>query len=78
MQLPAESSCISCFRLESDGFQATCKAFPKGIPEEIISGKHDHRKPFRGDKGILYKSVLEQFGITDEENSLTQTRGKNE
>jgi len=32
-----------------------CKAFPKGIPEEILSGRNKHTKPFKGDNGIHYK-----------------------
>lgn len=32
----------------------TCKAFSQGIPEAIITGEHDHRKPFKGDKGIRF------------------------
>ena len=34
-----------------------CKAFPDKIPDEILSGKHDHRKPFEGDHGIRFEDV---------------------
>jgi hypothetical protein len=31
-----------------------CKAFPKGIPIEIISWKHDHHEMFPGDNGVVF------------------------
>lgn len=34
----------------------TCRAYPNGIPMEIIRGRVDHSKPYQGDKGILYTS----------------------
>ena len=33
----------------------SCKAFPK-IPSEILSGEHDHRKPFKNDNGIRFEN----------------------
>ncbi len=32
-----------------------CDAFPVGIPDEILTGKFDHRKPYPGDHGIRYE-----------------------
>lgn len=34
-----------------------CKAFPdkSGIPNEILVGENDHKKPFQGDNGIQYE-----------------------
>ena len=34
-----------------------CKAFPKGIPEVILTGEVDHRKPFKGDNGIQFEAI---------------------
>lgn len=45
--------CLLCkhFNLASEG----CAAFPLGIPEEILSGQHDHRKAYDGDGGIRWE-----------------------
>ena len=45
--------CISCahYRMGSQ-----CKAYPDGIPYEIISGQIDHNKSYKGDNGIQFKS----------------------
>jgi hypothetical protein len=32
-----------------------CDAFPRGIPAEICTGKHDLRLPFKGDRGVRYE-----------------------
>jgi hypothetical protein len=46
---------------KSDSDVLCCKAFPSGIPDEILQGEHDHREPYSGDNGILYEPVaLEQ------------------
>ena len=32
-----------------------CKAYPEGIPKEILTWKEDHRHPLPGDNGIQYE-----------------------
>jgi|TARA_Y100000034_G_scaffold48288_1_gene59567 hypothetical protein len=48
-----------------------CEAYPDGwgIPEEIIMGEVDHKKPFKGDNGIQF----EQVNIKEFEESKIST-----
>jgi len=32
-----------------------CKAYPKGIPDEIYFNKVDHRSPYKNDNDIQFK-----------------------
>jgi hypothetical protein len=34
-----------------------CRAFPTGIPDEIISGDNDHKKSYPGDHGIKFEQI---------------------
>lgn len=34
-----------------------CRAFPKGIPEKILSGGHDHTNAYPRDHGVRYERV---------------------
>tara|TARA_Y100000310_G_scaffold168258_1_gene168339 strand:+ start:915 stop:1115 length:201 start_codon:yes stop_codon:yes gene_type:complete len=47
------SQCFDCFWFNEDW---TCDAFPKGIPDVISDGEFDHKKEFKGDRGIRFKS----------------------
>lgn len=39
------NSCRFCRQLNSFIGKPTCKAFPEGIPQEILSGKIIHKNP---------------------------------
>jgi len=45
------SQCIFC--IQKDGIN--CKAFPKGIPDKILSNEVDHTKPYKGDNGVRFE-----------------------
>ena len=48
--------CSDCWRFDtSNKIKNVCKAYPGGIPEEILIGKVDHRRPYKGDHGILFE-----------------------
>ena len=34
-----------------------CEAFPGGIPEEILTGEHDHKNQYDGDNGIQFEPI---------------------
>lgn len=46
--------CATCKHLRKD---KKCNAFPNGIPEKILIGKNDHKKPYPGDNGIQYEEL---------------------
>lgn len=50
--------CLECKYLgeTTDKFIPTCKAFPKGIPDEIFFEKVTHDKPYPGDNGIQFEN----------------------
>lgn len=47
--------CNNCKHYHKD---ATCDAFPKRIPREILK-RGEHNTPFPGDNGIRYESIKE-------------------
>lgn len=46
-----EVNFIFCFSCRNYKDENTCKAFPKGIPEEIFNGKKEHTEPIKGQTG---------------------------
>jgi ATP-dependent DNA helicase PIF1 len=51
--LPA--SLLQCARCKHVISKGACTAFPNGIPLLLLLNKHDHKKPFPGDKGIVFE-----------------------
>ena len=52
-----DGRCNQCKYINNNG--ATCKAFPGGIPEEILRGQHKHERPYKGDNGIRFEPIKE-------------------
>ena len=58
--IPSQPICTMCKHFNKDSIIGLiCKAYPEGIPEEIINGEHDHTKPFEGDNGIQFEPIEE-------------------
>jgi hypothetical protein len=49
--------CFFCTHYKED---ATCKAFPNGIPKEIMRSEKDHTEPYPGDNGIQFEEKVEE------------------
>ncbi len=46
--------CIDCKHYTG---QLQCDAFPDSIPKAILTGEHDHTKPYPGDNGITFEPI---------------------
>jgi len=51
-----QPQCERCKRFLAPRFNGDfhCEAFSDEIPEEIQWNEHDHRKPFKGDNGLMF------------------------
>ena len=51
-------SCLYCeYYIGKTEAVFKCKVFPRGIPSEILTGEHDHTKPYDGDNGIQFEPI---------------------
>lgn len=53
IMLVTKSQCLECKNFIDDK-KFTCKAFPKGIPDELLFSRVSHREPYKGDNGIVW------------------------
>lgn len=56
--------CMNCKNKRTGAL--SCTAFPDGIPKKIIRSELDHRKPVKGDHGILYDPISSDWQLPDE------------
>lgn len=52
---PTQPACNTCKHYIAFSDPPSCAAFTAGIPRKILVGDDMHRKPFRGDNGIMYE-----------------------
>lgn len=48
------SQCAFCTRKQPG---TRCKAFPDGIPAEILQNRFDHRLNYPGDNGVTFEAL---------------------
>lgn len=48
---------LQCNKCKNYLGAASCLAFFDGIPSEIMNGKFDHTKPYKGDNGIRFEEI---------------------
>lgn len=63
--MPSSDQCVSCIHYD---YANLCAAFPAGIPEEIMDGTFDHRRPYPGDQGIRWEP-MPGYTLPDDEET---------
>jgi hypothetical protein len=61
--------CVYCIHKNLLSFNHTCKAFPDGIPKQIIESEVLHREPFQGDGGIRFEPINPEQTYRQEEQN---------
>ena len=49
------AACVTCKHKHAG--KATCKAFPDGIPADVLDGRNHHTEPIEGDGGIVWEEA---------------------
>lgn len=62
MTLSKYIKCLDCSNLDRDNLQIGlyCKAFPEGIPEEILSGENSHTEPLPKQENKIVFEILSE------------------
>lgn len=53
------SQCVLCRHARPGG---GCAAFPGAIPDAILLNRHDHRRPYPGDGGVRFETIVPADG----------------
>jgi len=70
MRIPQCLACSHIGKKVESGL--SCKAYPDGIPDVIMSGEHDHSTPYKGDNEVFYR----HYKDNGEPNEPKKSKGK--